>query len=121
MLAYHEADMMMCKASAGQLGIALWDRMACHVLGGQDPKDACKLRPGSPALRRRVRAWQALTALSPFLTPGRIRAAFELTWRCMGVRAPSASSWRLSLRACAHVAGDCCAVTPLTRPCQYTS
>ena len=112
---------MVCKLLAGQLGIALWDRMTEHALGGETLKDACKLRPGSPALRRRVRAWQALTALSPFLTSGRIHSAFELTWRCMGVRAPSAPAWRLSFRACAHIAGEVCAVTPLTRPCHYTS
>ena len=110
--------MMMCKAFAGQLGIALWDRMTAHVLGGESPKDACKLRPGSPALRRRVRAWQALTALSPFLTPGRIRAAFELTWRCMGVRGLAAAFQGLPVCDNAHVVGGHCAVTRLTGPYQ---
>ena len=84
------------------------------MLGGEDLKDACKLRPGSPALRRRVRAWQALTALLPFLTPGRIRAAFELTWHCMGVRGLAAPSWRLPFQARAYNAVGSCAVTLLS-------
>ena len=103
-LAVDKLDIMICNACAVQLGIALWDRMTTYVLGGENAKDACKLRPGSAALRTRVRAWQALTAMSPFLAPGRIRAAFKLTWRCMEVRALAAPSWHLPFRACAQVA-----------------
>ena len=96
LLAFDKSDMMiLCKAFAGQLGIALWDRMTKHALDVKDLKGACKLRPGSTALCTRVHAWQALTALSPFLTPGRIQAAFKLTWHCMEVRGLAAPSWHL--------------------------
>lgn len=42
-------------------------------------------RPGSPAHRARVRTWQALCALSPFMTAQRARGAFGAIWRCIEV------------------------------------
>ena len=70
---------------AEQLGLQLWARMMARALDGEDIKSATGHRPGSPAHRARVRTWQALCALSPFLTAQHARRAFDQIWRCVEV------------------------------------
>lgn len=74
---------------AGRLGVALWGRMMARALEGEQVRNAAGYRPGSPAHRARVRTWQALAALSPFLTTQEQTAdAFKAIWRCVEVCAP---------------------------------
>ena len=56
-----------------------------RALEGDDTKSASGHRPGSLAHRARVRTWQALCALSPFLTKERVRGAFGAIWCCVEV------------------------------------
>ena len=65
--------------------MALWERMLAHAVDGDEVRNAAGYRPGSPAHRARVRTWQALTALSPFLTTRHAGAAFQSIWRCIAV------------------------------------
>lgn len=64
--------------------MALWERMLARAVG-DEVRNAAGYRPGSPAHRMRVRTWQALTALSPFLTTHNAGAAFQSIWRCIEV------------------------------------
>lgn len=56
-----------------------------RALEGDDTKSASGHRLGSLAHRARVRTWQALCALSPFLTKERVRGAFGAIWCCVEV------------------------------------
>ena len=56
-----------------------------RALVSDDPTNPSGHRPGSPAHRARVRTWQALCALLPFLTAQRARRAFDQTWQCIEV------------------------------------
>ena len=59
--------------------------MMGRALDGGDARSASGHRPGSPTHRARVRTWQALCALSPFLKAQHARRAFDQIWQCIEV------------------------------------
>ena len=91
---------------AEQLGVQLWDRMMARALESGVTRAAAGHRPGSPAHRARVRTWQALCALSPFLTAQRASAAFGAIWRCIEVGI--GPTWALQCGSLEFLPGTSC-------------